>query len=137
MTRLMEAFVNWKLLLRGTVWALIIALGLSASGVVLAGEEPLANLLIGAVADDDEDDDEFEFSGAVQSLPAGGLVGDWVVDGRTVHVTASTELDLDGGSIAIGTRVEVEGQPRSDGSIDANEIERDDGGDDDDDDDDD
>ena len=125
-----------KPLIRVTAWALVVAVGLLSGGVALAQERLSLSTLVGAetLADDDEDDDEFEFSGTVESLPDdGGLVGDWKVGDRIVHVTTSTEIDLDGGTVAVGTMVEVEGKPQKDGSIVADEIERDDGGDDDDD----
>lgn len=60
-----------------------------------------------------------EFTGAVESLPGGGLVGDWIVAGKTVHVTASTVIDQKHGTVAVGVVVEVKGMLASDGSIDA------------------
>jgi uncharacterized protein DUF5666 len=62
--------------------------------------------------------------GAIDALPGGGLVGDWTVGGKTVHVSASTKLETeDGAAFAVGATVEVEGTQRSDGSIDATTIE--------------
>jgi hypothetical protein len=83
----------------------------------------LVCLLIGsaiALADDGED---FEFTGTVQSLPAMGLVGDWKVGGKTVHVTATTEIEQDEGVVVVGAVVQVEGTQRTDGSVDASQIE--------------
>ena len=71
----------------------------------------------------DDDGDEFEFTGTVQHLPPMGLVGDWMVSGRTVHVTSATEIDQEEGRVAVGAVVKVEGTLRADGSIDAKEIE--------------
>ena len=72
----------------------------------------------------DDDTDEFEFAGIVTTLPnTAGLVGDWVVDGRTVHVTSATEIDQDDALLSLGALVKVEGTRRADGSIDAREIE--------------
>jgi hypothetical protein len=126
----MEAGVKQRLLLQLLAGVLVLAAGLLVGGVALAQEGPSAGGgLLGAeaLADDDDDDDEFEFSGKVESLPeGGGLVGDWKVGDRIVHVTTSTEIDLDGGTVAVGTMVEVEGKPLADGSIVAEEIERDD-----------
>jgi acetyltransferase-like isoleucine patch superfamily enzyme len=66
----------------------------------------------------------FEFHGVISSLPnTTGFVGDWVVDGRTVHVTSTTRINQEEGLVAVGAFVEVKGTPRSDGSIDATEIE--------------
>jgi uncharacterized protein (TIGR03437 family) len=65
-----------------------------------------------------------EFKGKIESLPASpDLVGDWVVSGRTVHVTADTEIERKYGMVAVGAFVEVEGLQQSDGSINAREIE--------------
>ena len=64
-----------------------------------------------------------EFKGMIESLPASGLVGDWKVKGRTVHVTAATVIDQEHGRIAVGAVVEVSGTLRADGSLDATRIE--------------
>jgi|SRR5215510_15516618 len=64
-----------------------------------------------------------EFKGMIESLPAGGLVGDWKVKGRTVHVTSATVIDQEHGRIAVGAVVEVSGTLRHDGSLDAARIE--------------
>jgi Domain of unknown function (DUF5666) len=66
---------------------------------------------------------ETHFTGVVQSLPSGGFVGDWVVDTTTVHVTATTTIDQNGGTIAVGSTVRVEGTVEADGSVDAQSIE--------------
>jgi hypothetical protein len=66
---------------------------------------------------------ESDFRGAIEALPASGVVGDWTVSGKTVHVTASTRIDMEHGTPAVGAFVEVEGTTRSDGSIDAVQIE--------------
>ena len=94
-------------------------------------------LTAGAVlAGDDDDDNEVKFTGTITSLPSTpGFIGDWIVSGRIVHVTSRTEIDQEDGVIAVGTSVKVEGLARSDGSIDAEEIEVRDVDDDDDDDD--
>jgi Domain of unknown function (DUF5666) len=64
-----------------------------------------------------------ELKGTIESLPAGGLVGDWRVAGRTVHVTATTVINQEHGSAAVGATVEVAGTVRADGSLDATRIE--------------
>jgi Domain of unknown function (DUF5666) len=65
-----------------------------------------------------------DLKGAIEGLPAGsGLSGDWRVAGHTVHVTASTIINTEHGTIALGALVEVTGTARSDGSIDAARIE--------------
>ena len=69
------------------------------------------------------DDGRDELKGTIESLPAGGLVGDWRVAGRTVHVTATTIINQEHGSAAVGATVEVAGTIRADGSLDATRIE--------------
>jgi hypothetical protein len=93
---------------------------------------PAATLAGAAASLDDGDDDDFEFSGVIQSLPSSGLIGDWVVGGRTVHVSSATRIKMEHGPIGVGVFVEVEGSVRTDGSIDAREIETEDRDDDDD-----
>jgi subtilisin family serine protease len=66
---------------------------------------------------------ESSFQGAIETLPAGGFIGDWRVGGRTVHVTASTEIRQDHGAAVIGALVEVRGATQSDGSTNATRIE--------------
>lgn len=66
----------------------------------------------------------FEFTGTVQNLPStSNLNGDWIVNGRTVHVTSITRIETEDGPITTGTVVVVKGFVRPDGSIDAFKIE--------------
>jgi hypothetical protein len=67
--------------------------------------------------------EDIKFTGTVQSLPSGGFIGDWTVDGRTLHVTGSTQINEEDGHITVGAAVQVEGRSRSDNSVDAAEIE--------------
>ncbi len=64
-----------------------------------------------------------EFYGTVQQLPANGLIGDWTVSGRTVHVDASTRINQEHGPVAVGAYVEVKGWLQSDGSVNATKVE--------------
>jgi len=64
-----------------------------------------------------------EFFGAIEALPASGLVGVWTVAGKTVNVTASTELESDAGPFVVGATVKVHGWTQDDGAIEAREIE--------------
>ncbi len=64
-----------------------------------------------------------EFDGVIESLPASGLVGDWTVSGRVIHVTSNTLIKVESGAVVVGAFVEIEGCPRADGSIDAGKIE--------------
>jgi hypothetical protein len=66
---------------------------------------------------------ETSFSGVIESLPGAGFIGDWRVGGRTVHVTASTEIRQNDGAAVVGAQVEVRGTTQSDGSMNATRIE--------------
>jgi uncharacterized protein DUF5666 len=68
-------------------------------------------------------ENEVKFTATVEALPGNGFVGDWTVGGRTVRVTGSTEINQEDGRIVVGSTVKVEGRQRSDGSVDASEIE--------------
>ncbi len=77
-----------------------------------------------SAAADDGQESEAKLTGVVESLPSTpGFVGDWVVSGTTVHVTSSTEIEQEDGTLAVGATVEVKGLAGSDGSITADEIE--------------
>jgi len=67
---------------------------------------------------------ELEIMGAITSLPAAGLIGDWQVGGRFVRVTAATVLDAEHGAFAVGASVEVHGRPDPLGVLNATRIER-------------
>lgn len=65
-----------------------------------------------------------ELKGAIEALPsAGGFIGDWRINGRTVHVTSATIINQEHGAASVGALVEVAGTRRADGSIDATRIE--------------
>jgi uncharacterized protein (TIGR03437 family) len=72
---------------------------------------------------DDDDDDEVEFDGVVQSRPAGGNPGVWLISGRSVLVDGSTDVDLDRGEGRVGSCVEVEGRFVSGGVFVASSLE--------------
>ena len=63
-----------------------------------------------------------EFYGTVEKMPASGLVGEWVVDGRTVTTTQDTDFKEKHGKLQVGAYVEVEGKDK-DGKFLASEIE--------------
>lgn len=65
-----------------------------------------------------------EIVGTIDSLPASGLIGDWRVGGRLVHVTASTVLNAEHGIFAPGAMVEVHGIVDAVGALTATRIER-------------
>jgi uncharacterized protein DUF5666 len=85
-----------------------------------------------SLGNDDDDENEVEFTGHVESVGSSSLV----VDGRTVMVDGSTRIkngdtEMTLGALVVGTLVEVEGIAQSDGSILASEIDVKDGDDDD------
>ncbi|HQR31371.1 MAG TPA: DUF5666 domain-containing protein [Blastocatellia bacterium] len=64
------------------------------------------------------------FGGKIDELPStANRVGDWKVNGKVVHVSASTKLIEEKGKVAVGVFVEVDGLVQLDGSINASEIE--------------
>jgi Domain of unknown function (DUF5666) len=63
-----------------------------------------------------------EFYGNVEKMPEGGMIGDWVVGGRTVTATKDTEFKEKHGKLEMGAYVEVEGKEK-DGKFVASEIE--------------
>ena len=67
--------------------------------------------------------DDGQFHGVIESLPGTAPIGDWLVSGTTVHVTAATEIDYEGGAIVVGASVEVEGTTGTDGSITATKVD--------------
>ncbi len=64
-----------------------------------------------------------DFFGNVERLPASGLIGEWRVSTRTVRVTAATKIVQERGPVAVGVCVEINGLLRTDGSIDASQVE--------------
>jgi len=70
-----------------------------------------------------DDNGYLKYYGTVESLPNGTLIGDWSVSGRTVHVTAATQIDQEHGAVAVNAYVEVKGSQRADQSMDASKIE--------------
>ncbi len=68
-------------------------------------------------------DQEHEFTGYVEAMPADGPLGDWKIGGRTVRVTDFTQIDEKDAPVALGARVEVEGTLLADGTVSATEIE--------------
>ncbi|MEK7833591.1 MAG: DUF5666 domain-containing protein, partial [Acidobacteriota bacterium] len=68
------------------------------------------------------------FFGTLTKLPdasiqiGNGRAGDWIVGGKTVHVEPRTRIKEEHGRAIVGAYLEVEGNQRADGSIDAVEI---------------
>ena len=49
-----------------------------------------------------------DFDGIIESKPAGGGAGAWVIGGRTIYVTEQTDLDISDGPLDVGACVEVD-----------------------------
>ncbi len=64
-----------------------------------------------------------ELVGLIEALPANGLIGDWVIGGRTVVVSAATVLDPEHGAFAVGASVEAKGALDTAGNLVAVKIE--------------
>lgn len=67
--------------------------------------------------------DAIEFSGQVESKDA-TIPGDWVIDGRTVHVTIQTRFNTSPATIQVGDYVEVKADQQADGTLLALEIKK-------------
>src|SRR5439155_6401457 len=91
-----------------------------ANGVIVASQIELKS---GGTPAPQPEPDDLEIVGTIEALPAGGLIGTWQVAGRSVVVTAATELDAENGPFAVGVTVEVKGALGSTGEVDATEIE--------------
>ncbi|MBI5302102.1 MAG: hypothetical protein HY868_08200 [Chloroflexi bacterium] len=63
------------------------------------------------------------FFGKIESLPSGGLVGEWSVSGIKVNVSASTKIDQTRATAQVGAFVQVKGIAQANGSVNATEIE--------------
>lgn len=78
--------------------------------------------------DDDQGDDdhggrdEGHAFGVIEQLPAGGLIGTWVVAGIPYTVTEQTELEAKGGTFAISETVKIEFKLDSSGGRVAKEV---------------
>ena len=62
-------------------------------------------------------------TGKIEALPASGVIGNWTVAGRTVQVTAQTDIDTDDGRPVVGACVDVKGSQVNATTIAASEIE--------------
>jgi hypothetical protein len=82
-----------------------------------------ALLAVGFPAAASGGDSLYEFFGTVEALPSAGLVGDWTIAGKTVHVSSSTGIEQLLGPAKVGATVRVRGTLRADGSVDAKNVE--------------
>lgn len=65
----------------------------------------------------ESEEEPVNFVGVIETLPTGGLLGEWTVEDRKVTVTAATRLDTHHGDFALGKRVMVHGIKQADGSV--------------------
>jgi hypothetical protein len=72
-----------------------------------------------------EDEPVTHFEGVIQQLPAGSLLGVWMVSQKAVIVTQATKIEEEDGPIRVGANVDIRGFPQPDGSIMAANIETD------------
>jgi Domain of unknown function (DUF5666) len=68
---------------------------------------------------------ELRLEGVIQQLPAGRLLGVWMISQKAVIVTEATKLEEEDGPFRVGAKVDVEGFAQPDGSIMATNIETD------------
>ncbi len=97
------------------VGAPAMAKGSFAGDVLVAAEVKILEV-------DDPEPEEIEFTGVVEALPDGGLIGLWTVSGQSVNVTEETSIDETHGPVALGVTVEVEGYAGEGGVVDATKI---------------
>ena len=91
-----------------------------ATGVIVASKIEVKS---GGTPAPQPQPDELEIQGTIEALPPSGLMGNWQVSGRTVVVTAATELDAEHGAFAVGVAVEVKGSLDASGNVVAASIE--------------
>jgi Domain of unknown function (DUF5666) len=68
---------------------------------------------------------ELHLEGVIQQLPAGRLLGVWMVSQKAVIVNEATKLEEEDGPFRVGAKVDVKGFAQPDGSIMATNIETD------------
>lgn len=103
------------------VFTLVLVLGVIVSGTGFSAErerketeEHKGPEIVGEIT--------AKIHGKIEKLPSGGLIGAWVVKGKTINVSKETHIDEKQGKVAIGAYIEVEGNPKGN-AIDAYEIE--------------
>ena len=73
---------------------------------------------------DDREGENVNFKGNIEALPSSSdLMGDWMINGRRVHVLSSTRLKTEHGAFRVGTRVKVKGVQLSSGAVVATRIQ--------------
>jgi hypothetical protein len=73
--------------------------------VALLTSSVIALPFVAPVSAQAADDD---FYGVIESRPADGAAGVWIIGGRTFTATAQTKLDEDDGPLAVGTCASVD-----------------------------
>ena len=95
----------------------------AGAGVVLATTIEVKQGVPGSSPPVAGGDDRGEFTGAIEALPASGLVGNWRIAGRPVVVVAATRLQQELGGFRVGAIVEVHGLAEASGVVTASAIE--------------
>jgi hypothetical protein len=90
-----------------------------STGAIVANEIEVKNGTPGTVPPPSK----VEITGLIEALPAGGLIGNWTVGGRTVIVGATTELDSENGPFVLGASVEAKGDLDTSGALVATKVE--------------
>ena len=65
---------------------------------------------------------EVEFKGVIEQLPAGTLIGDWIVAGMVVRVSSQTGIESEKGRPAAGALITVKGKQDDGGIVYAKEM---------------
>jgi uncharacterized protein DUF5666 len=81
--------------------------------------------VIGFSAFAEDESAELHLEGVIQQLPAGRLLGIWMVSHKAVIVNEATKLEEEDGPFRVGAKVDVKGFAQPDGSIIATDIETD------------
>jgi hypothetical protein len=81
---------------RSALVALLLSVGLALLGLSAVAQ-----------AGDGDGNDDFRVYGWVEAMPAGGLVGDWVIGGTTYVTTGATEFEQENGPFAVGVCVKA------------------------------
>jgi hypothetical protein len=61
-------------------------------------------------------------TGVLEDRPSGGMLGEWRIDGRRVHVQSETEIELEDETISHRSRLRVTGVERADGVVVASSL---------------
>lgn len=99
------------------------AQGAATQGAVSQGAASQGAASPGATASAGEDSRAgVVYCGLIEQLPQSGIVGDWRVSNRTVHVGQSAQVQAQGNRFDLGWFAFIRGALRSDGSVDVRQM---------------